>query len=75
MFCKINDKYYVKVSNFYQEVKNENGNIVPIEGEENRLYSPVPNCIKVSVREILNMSKKEPKQIIKEQKKDTKKVF
>ena len=58
MFCKINGKYYVKVSNFYQEVEVKNNNIVPIQGEANRLYSPVSGCIEASVDEILKASKK-----------------
>lgn len=75
MFCKINGKYYVKVSNFYQEVKVEGDNIVPIQGEENRLYSPVQNCEQATVEEILKASKKETKELFKEDRKDNRKIF
>lgn len=61
MFCKINDKYYVKVSNFYQEVEIKNNDIVPTQGEEKRLYAPVINCQVVSSEEILKASKKKNK--------------
>ena len=79
MFCKINNKYYVKVSNFYQEVEVKNDNIVPIQGEANRLYSPVSGCEKVSVEEILNASKRKVEPVMKEtfkkDKKENKKIF
>ena len=75
MFCKINNKYYVKVSNFYQEVKVENDNIVPIQGEKHRLYSPVSGCIKVSVEEILDSNKENLEKIFQDKKKQTKKIF
>lgn len=74
MFCKINGKYYVKVSNFYQEVEVKNDNIVPIQGEANRLYSPVSGCVEASVDEILKASKKTSEEKFKKDKKD-KKIF
>lgn len=66
MFCKINNKYYVKVSNFYQEVEVKDNNIVPTQGEAKRLYSPVSKCEKVSVEEILEANKKNTKQVFEE---------
>ncbi len=79
MFCKINNKYYVKVSNFYQEVEVKNDNIVPTQGEAKRLYSPVSECEEVSVEEILNASKRKAEPILKEtlkkDKKENKKIF
>lgn len=75
MFCKINNKYYVKVSNFYQELKVKNNNIVPTQGEKNRLYSPVSNCKVVSAEEILNAHKKETQKSSDKQKKDIRKIF
>ena len=67
MFCKMNNKYYIKVLNFYQEVKVVDNNIVPIDGEENRLYSPTADCKVATVKEILEASRKtnEKKQIKK----------
>ena len=58
MLCKINDKYYVKVANFYQELQLVNDNIVPIQGEKNRLYAPVSNCEVVSTEEVYKKLKK-----------------
>ena len=75
MFCKINGKYYVKVSNFYQEVKVKNDNIVPTEGETNRLYSPVSNCKEVSAKEIIEASKEQNDKKNEKLKKDTRKIF
>ena len=75
MFCKINGKYYVKVSNFYQEVKVEKDNIVPIQGEGNRLYSPISGCEQVTVQEILGSNKKGTEEIFKKPKKEIKKIF
>lgn len=75
MFCKINGKYYVKVSNFYQEVKVEGNNIVPTQGEENRLYSPVKGCEQATVQEILGANKKETEEMFKKPKNEIKKIF
>ena len=75
MFCKINGKYYVKVSNFYQEVKVEKDNIVPIQGEKNRLYAPVKGCEQATVQEILNANKKRTEEMLEEPKKEIKKIF
>ena len=71
MFCKMNGKYYIKVLNFYQEVKVEDNNIVPTEGEENRLYSPTADCKVATVKEILNANQK----TIKNEGKQIKKIF
>lgn len=75
MFCKINGKYYVKVSNFYQEVKVEKNNIVPIQGEKNRLYAPIPKCKKVTAQEILEANIKGIDESYKGQKEEIKKIF
>lgn len=69
MFCKINDKYYVKVSNFYQEVEVKNDNIVPTQGEAKRLYSPVIGCQEVSSEEILKASERKKRKFNNEDKK------
>lgn len=61
MFCKINNKYYVKVSNFFQEVEVIDNNIKPKLGEKNRIYSPLPNIKIVSSDEILKSIKKKNK--------------
>ena len=66
MFCKINGKYYVKVSNFYQELQVVDNNIIPTHGETKRLYSPVSEYEVVSSAEILEASKKKNKKFKKE---------
>ena len=66
MFCKINDKYYVKVSNFYQELQVIDNNIVPTHGEAKRLYSPVPEYEVVSSEEILKANQKKHNKFKKE---------
>lgn len=76
MFCKINGKYYVKVSNFYQEVKVKDDNIVPIQGEANRLYSPVLKAEEVTVEEILKSTTETvTKDIKKKPKQEKRKIF
>ena len=66
MFCKIDDKYYVKVSNFFQELEVVNNIIKPKLGEENRIYSPVSNLSKVSSEDVLKaLTKKNKKKEIK----------
>lgn len=69
MFCKINDKYYVKVSNFYQEVEVKNNDIVPTQGEAKRLYSPVTGCQTVSSEEILKANDRKKRKFNNEDKK------
>ena len=71
MFCKMNGKYYIKVLNFYQEVKVVDNNIVPTEGEENRLYSPTADCEVATVKEILNANHR----ATKDERKQIKKIF
>lgn len=61
MFCKINNKYYVKVSNFFQELEVIDNNIKPKLGEENRIYGPIPNIKVVSNDDILKAAKKKNK--------------
>ena len=61
MFCKIDDKYYVKVSNFYQELEVVENIIKPKLGEENRIYSPVSNLLKVSSEDVLKAFKSKNK--------------
>ena len=61
MFCKINNKYYVKVSNFYQELEVVNDIIKPKKGEENRIYGPISKLTIVSSDDILKAIKKKAK--------------
>lgn len=65
MFCEVNGKYYVKVSNFLQELEVINNNIVPTKGEAKRIYSPFPECTKVTSEEILEADKKSKKKFLK----------
>ena len=67
MFCKIDDKYYVKVSNFFQELEVVNDIIRPKLGEKNRIYSPVSKFSVVSSEEVLKSLKTKD---IKKTKKD-----
>lgn len=62
MFCKIKGKYYVKVANFFQELQVIDGNIIPTQGEANRIYSPVPEYKVVSSEEILKETEKKVKE-------------
>lgn len=75
MFCKIKDKYYVKVSNFFQEVEVKNNSIVPTKGEAKRLYSPVQGCKKATVEEIIAASKKASKKTFDKEIKRDRKIF
>lgn len=59
MLFKINDKYYVKVSDFYQELEVVDGNLKPINGEKHRIYAPVSNAQKVLAKDILENTKGE----------------
>lgn len=68
MFFKMNNKYYIKTSRFFQEVKVVDNDIVPVDGEENRLYSPTADCKTATVKEILNANKKTSKE-------ENKKIF
>ena len=61
MFCKINNKYYVKVSNFFQEIEVVDNIIKPKLGEENRIYKPVKKLTIVSSEDILKAIKKKSK--------------
>lgn len=65
MFCKIDDKYYVKVTNFLHELEVVDGNIVPTKGDKKRIYSPFPKFTVVTSEEILKAEKKKKKKFDK----------
>lgn len=58
MFYKIGDKYYVKMSNYYQEVEIQRDNIVPKKGEESRIYNPNSKIEEFSYKQLLEINNK-----------------
>ncbi len=75
MFCKIKDKYYVKVANFFQELQVIDDNIIPTQGEANRIYSPVPEYKVVTSEEILKEVEKKSKEKLQKDNTKNKKFF
>ena len=75
MFCKINNKYYVKVANFFQELQVKDGNIIPTQGEAKRIYSPVPEYKVVSSEDILKDTEKKLEEKIEKNNIKNKKFF
>ena len=61
MFYQIDDKYYVKMSNYYQELEVVKNIIVPKKGEQSRIYNPNSTVKTVSSEQILAASKKNNK--------------
>ena len=61
MFYKIDDKFYVKMSNYYQELEVVRNIIVPKKGEQSRIYNPNSKVKAVSSEEVLAANKKSSK--------------
>ena len=61
MFYKIGNKYYVKMTHYYQEVEVVKGNIIPKKGEENRIYNPNSKVEGISYKDLLEIGKKNSK--------------
>ena len=62
MFYQIDDKFYVKMSNYYQELEVIKNLIVPKKGEKNRIYNPSSEPKAVSSEQVLiSASKKNNK--------------
>ena len=61
MFYKIGNKYYVKMTHYYQEVEVVKVNIIPKKGEENRIYNPNSKVEGISYKDLLEIGKKNSK--------------
>lgn len=62
MFYQIDDKFYVKMSNYYQELEVIKNLIVPKKGEKSRIYNPSSEPKAVSSEQVLiSASKKNNK--------------
>ena len=58
MFYQIDDKFYVKMSQYYQELEVVKNIIVPKKGEKSRIYNPNSKVKTVSSEEILAANNK-----------------
>lgn len=61
MFYKIGNKYYVKMTHYYQEVEVVKDNIVPKKGEKSRIYNPSSKIEGISYKKLLEIGKKNNK--------------
>lgn len=61
MFYQIDDKFYVKLPEYYQELEVVRNNIVPKKGEQSRIYNPNAKVKTVSSEEVLAANKKSSK--------------
>lgn len=67
MFYKIDNKFYIKMRNYYKEVEVQGNNIVPSSKENSKIHDMSIVAIPVSCEEVLKAQIKLTQQLLKEE--------